>query len=404
MGLHEYKPIKVAINAISAKVGGGVTGFQFLFPKLGEINCSDEIIVILSPNQKTLRNIIPPHFTVRFAFSGSKHLPLRFIYEQLVLPFLLFRWGVDLLYSAGNITSLLAPCKVFLLVENASPYSNLTLPLRWVDRLRMTLLKMAGYLSMRRANAVRFVSENSCNIFSDKYKFLQDKSIVISHGFSRLSGKQQMYQNDDHFILTVASVAPHKNIETLIAGFVYLVNENHYPGNLLIVGSSEYSREYKKQVEINEVTEEFRARIIFAGEKTPEELSWFYRHADAFALVSLAETFGMPVLEAMGYGAPVIVGRFINKNRLYFNPFYEICGEGALYCDPLNPKDIAKTIHLVLNDKQKREAMISVGRQRSELFKWESVARHMHECFHAVVADIPVARVAQVMSKPNSHA
>ena len=75
-----------------------------------------------------------------------------------------------------------------------------------------------------------------------------------------------------------------------------------------------------------------------------------------------------------------------------------------MYCDPHNPKAIAKTIHHVLYYQQKRETMISVGRQRSELFKWESVACHLHECFHAVVANIPVAQVGQVTNKPNSHA
>ena len=145
--MREYKPIKIAINALSGKVGGGLTGFQCLLPKLGEMTCSDEVTVLLSSDQEMIRKIIPPHFKVFLVPLSSGQYVRRFVYEQIVLPFLFFRWGTDILYSVGNTTSLLAPCKVVLLVENASPYSNSTFPWSWAQHIRLLMLKIIGYLS-----------------------------------------------------------------------------------------------------------------------------------------------------------------------------------------------------------------------------------------------------------------
>ena len=388
MGLREYKPIKIAINALSGKVGGGLTGFQCLLPKLGEMTCSDEVTVLVSASQETIRKNIPPHFKVYIAPFSTNQSIIRLVYEQIVLPFLLFRWGTDLLYSVGNATSLLAPCKILLLVENASPYSNLNFSWSFAQRCRLKMLKVIGYFSMKRANKVRFVSENSYKTLSDRFKFLQDKSIIITHGFSRIATEQQIYQNDDPFILTVSSVAPYKNIERIISAFGHLVNQYHYSGKLLIVGAWTYQK-YKDQLEIHSVPDELRSRVNFVGEIKFEELPLFYRAADAFVFVSLIETFGLPVLEAMGYEVPVIVGSSVVNSPLDFNPYNEICAEGAAYCNPLDPQDIARVIHLVISDEKKRETMIGVGRKRAELYRWESVAHQLHDCFHAIASEMP---------------
>ena len=80
----------------------------------------------------------------------------------------------------------------------------------------------------------------------------------------------------------------------------------------------------------------------FEGKKTPEGVVAYFRAADVFVLVSLEETVGLPVLEALGYGAPVVLGKCPGNEIQYFNPFEEVCGEAAIYCNPLDAPSIAE--------------------------------------------------------------
>ena len=383
------KNIRIAINALSGRVGGGVTGFRFLLPALGRLGCDDEFHVIISPRQTVIREAVPPGFKVHFVSFDATNLVKRVLFEQVVLPVLLLRWKIDVLYSVGNTTSLLAPCKVVLLMENSNPYSRLDLPWSWKERIHLRTLRLLGALSAWRADRIRFVSEDSRNLLCNQLGISREKTSVIYHGYSPVTPNGSMKPVDGstlpgRFILTVSTLAPHKNLERLMAAFNLLVERSGYPGELLIIGSG-WFHGYAKRLRHLQSTLAHGARIHFLGEKSAEELASYYRAADAFVWVSLEETFGLPVVEAMGYGAPVVTGQCPVDGPAYFNPSEEICGDAAAYCNPLDVQSIAGAMQSVLSDPARRELLRRGGSRRADDFNWAAVAGQLHQCFHRAV-------------------
>ena len=110
-------------------------------------------------------------------------------------------------------------------------------------------------------------------------------------------------------------------------------------------------------------------KVVFLDYISDTELPNFYRKAEVFVLPSLYEGFGLPVLEAMRYGCPVITS---NVSSLP-----EAGGDAAQYFEPENVKDINNTIEKVLTDKILREKMVERGREHYKKFTWEKAAKEV---------------------------
>ena len=122
-------------------------------------------------------------------------------------------YRIALLYSVGNITSILAPCKVVLLIENCNPYSKLNLEWSKKDLLRNALLRKLTRLSAMRAKKIRFASDNSKNLIVNLLKIPKDKCITIYHGFQKKETNRRIYKKyksllKSNYILSVTAVAP----------------------------------------------------------------------------------------------------------------------------------------------------------------------------------------------------
>ena len=377
--------IRVAINALSGRVGGGVTGFRHLLPALDGLGSRDEFHVIVSRTQTAIRRSIPDGFRIHRIPIDSASTVQRAIFEQLVLPLVLLKWRIDVLYSVGNITSLLAPCPVVLLMENANPHSDQAFTWSRRERIQLGLLRILGALSARRAKKIRFVSEDSRVLFCARLGIPRERTDVIYHGrpIFPVDGKSRGEIRGalpSRYILTVTTLAPHKNIERLMSAFCRLVEKDRYEGDLVIVGPSVF-RGCARVLEAFKSSLAYQARIHFPGEKAPEELAALYGGADVFVMVSLEETFGLPVVEAMGCGVPVVAGKCPRNGRAYFNPFEEICGDSAVYCNPLDEESIAEVLHSVIADPTRRREMIESGHRRAADFDWNRTAARLHGLF-----------------------
>jgi glycosyltransferase involved in cell wall biosynthesis len=163
------------------------------------------------------------------------------------------------------------------------------------------------------------------------------------------------------YILFVGTIQPRKNIAKLIEAFAKLKTENL---ELIIVGKKGWLWE-----EILAAPEKFKVadRVKFLDFVGDENLPSLYKNALCFVLPSLYEGFGLPVLEAMKLGCPVVIS---NVSSLP-----EVGGDAALYFDPQSVSDMAEKLNVVINDKGLRIKMIEKGYNQVKQFSWEKTAR-----------------------------
>lgn len=176
------------------------------------------------------------------------------------------------------------------------------------------------------------------------------------------------------YFLYVGNVKPHKNIGSLLRAFDLLKNE--IPHDIVIVGRKEGFITGDTDV-INEA-DKIGERIIFTGMIDDGLLQQYFLGAEALIFPSLYEGFGLPPLEAMACGCPVIVSRAASMP--------EVCGDAALYCDPRQPEDIAKQMCMLLQEQGLRERLRIKGFEQARLFSWEKCGKSVAAVMRKVLS------------------
>jgi glycosyltransferase involved in cell wall biosynthesis len=161
---------------------------------------------------------------------------------------------------------------------------------------------------------------------------------------------------DAPIVLTVSAKRPHKNLERLLEA-IALVEADPHP--LLVAPGYETVFEPELRKRAGEC-------IRFLGWVDDDELEGLYRAATCFVFPSLAEGFGLPVLEAMARGIPVACSRI--------GPLEEVAGEAALYFEPTDTRDMSRAIESLLADEQLRRRLAEAGRGRARQFSWARTA------------------------------
>ena len=165
------------------------------------------------------------------------------------------------------------------------------------------------------------------------------------------------------YLLYVGNVKPHKNLGRLLDAFDGLLST--IPHDLVIVGRSDGF--ITADGKVHAKAERIGPRVRFTGEVSDTELRRLYADAQACILPSLYEGFGLPPLEAMASGTPVVVSRTASLP--------EICGEAAEYCDPLDVESIRAAILRVATSPARRAELRALGFSRVRRFKWEDTTR-----------------------------
>jgi len=167
------------------------------------------------------------------------------------------------------------------------------------------------------------------------------------------------------YILSVGSIEPRKNLMGLLKAYDILPFDIKNQFKLVLVGFQGW-----KNSEIMELIAANRDNIIYLGFISDEELARVYNQASCFVYPSLYEGFGLPPLEAMACGTPVVVSRAASLP--------EVCGEAALYCNPNDPADIAHQIKRLLTDNNLWQSMRQAGLTQAQKYTWEASAKaHM---------------------------
>lgn len=169
------------------------------------------------------------------------------------------------------------------------------------------------------------------------------------------------------YALLVANVAPTKNVEGLLAALDQLENDDTVPP-VLWVGrddSGDVSRALARLPALS--------KFVPVGQKSDADLATLYRHAEFLVVPSLMEGFCLPVLEAQGFGVPVVCSDI--------PVLREVAGTGARFFDPRNPDDIASAIGDVSHDQRLRADLSAAASQNAGRFSWERAARELYGVF-----------------------
>lgn len=358
-----------------------------LLPHLAQMDTNNLYFIFYSTQQSGFVQAIPDKFhkvAVKYLTSNPY---IRVLWEQFSFPFYLLCHGIDVLYSVGNTTSILAPCKVVLLMENVNPYSKLNLPWSAKERLRFLLLRLLGWLSARRATKIRFVSQNSLDRMASQIKVSSKKCVVIPHGVSEktIQKGEVVYKETParNYLLTIGANGPHRNTVRLLQAFSLLVTQYGYAGDLIVVGNTGSSR---WRQDLDELVQklELSGRVVLKGEVPHRDMAMYFQQADVFVFPSIEETFGIPVIEAMGLGVPVTVSDCDldpARRGKCFNPFREICGEAAHYFNPFDVEDMASNINYVVSNEPYKQQLIGRGRERVKKYSVKGTAEALVRLF-----------------------
>jgi glycosyltransferase involved in cell wall biosynthesis len=176
------------------------------------------------------------------------------------------------------------------------------------------------------------------------------------------------------YLLFVGTLEARKNVVRLIRAYRRAIDTAALPHSLVLAGPLGWRAEAVHR----EVAVPGPGRVVLTGRIDPGALDALYRSADAFCYPSLYEGFGLPVLEAMARGVPVVCS---NASSLP-----EVAGDAAVLVDPMSVGEMADAIARVLGDDRERERLGAAGRARAEGFSWERTARKTLEVYRKLAA------------------
>lgn len=379
--------MKVLIDALSARGGGGITYMRYMPAALVRQAANIKFTVLLSRRyQSELAQNLPEQVSIIDA-NLSSSLPRRWWYLQSVLPRLLKQGQFDLLFAVAESSYWwLLPCPMVILARNASIYADpASFGRQWLRLLFHRMVRQPLVMpSLWRAKRVVCVSETFRREVCKKTGLPESKTQVVYHGLSPLFREASECEDNGlekpvweyPFILAVSTINSHKNYETLIRAFAKVVQLPEWSAyHLLVAGDIGDRNTYKMLLGLVD-TLNLERQIHFLGGVDHSRLISYYRTADAFVLPSRLETFGHPLVEAMAAGTPVIASDLPVCR--------EICQDAALYFEPEDNALLADHMQDVLRDRGLRQELVRRGAERSQVFSWERSARRMVEIFQQV--------------------
>jgi glycosyltransferase involved in cell wall biosynthesis len=242
--------------------------------------------------------------------------------------------------------------------------------------LRRAAYKITLKHAVKKACAIITVSRNTKTDLRLLLKTPSDKIKVIYEGvhekFKPLNNRQAVraiknkYNLDKPYLLYTGVWRGHKNLPALLQAFYILKTKYGFDGYLVITGRKDplYAPDIMQAITLLQLKKD----VIFTGLVKEDELVPLYNGALTYVFPSLYEGFGLPPLEAMRCGVPVVASSS--------SCIPEVCGKGnAIYFDPYSPDDMAEKIFSVISQKSLREKLIARGLKHVKKYSWERMAR-----------------------------
>lgn len=193
---------------------------------------------------------------------------------------------------------------------------------------------------------------------------------VIPMGVRQLPVNKHGRKNlNRNYFLYVGALKKGKNVPSILRAFDQFLKKSHMDYELIVVGGDKWL-DSDIQKTLDTISDETLEKIIFIGYVKDEELAELYKNATAFVSPSFHEGFGLPFVEAMASGTPVI-----GSNR---GSIPEVVGDAGILVDPLDSSAIAQAMQSLAKDKKLRESFAKNGLARSKGYSWERTAKEVY--------------------------
>ena len=298
--------------------------------------------------------------------------------DQVLLPILARRHRIDLFHVPHFSAPLLVPCPLVLTIHDLILDRY---PAYMPPRLARAYYRAMMHLGPRRASGVVVVSDATQRDLVARYRVRASKVLVtplaVDAAFrpveaARVAEVRQRYHLPDLFILHAGVRRPHKNVEALVRAFGRI--RDQVPHTLVLLG--ERDRHIPDPVPALVRQLGLEKRIIEIGTVPETDLPALYCAATVFAFPSVIEGFGLPVLEALSCGVPVLTSNCSSMP--------ELAGDAAILVDPTSDKSLAASLFKMLTTSRLREDLRERGLAQAARFTWERTASRTLALYHAI--------------------
>lgn len=380
--------LRLGVNTlflVPGDVGGTETFLRETLKALAAGPNDVELVLFTSDdNDALLRSDLDryPNVSFRHLRFSAAIRPLRIVIEQTLLPAACFFARLDCLWSPGYTAPFLAPCRQAVTIPDLQYKSH---P-EDMSRIERWVLDVLVRIACTTSRTIFTISEFSKREVV-KYGFAPAEKIRavllgVDQSFGTIRPEEErrrilqgVVPTDQPYILCVAHSYPHKNVNLLVDAFNQLSESITH--NLVIVGKP---RRGEKALTDSIAGLKSRERLFRFKEGLPyETLQVLYQGADVFVLPSAYEGFGLPVIEAMMAGVPVVTSRE--------GSLPEVGGELVVYVDALTAEDIARAIGKSVNwSKEEREMRCDGARRWAGNFTWQRSAEKLIAVFQEMTA------------------
>lgn len=246
-------------------------------------------------------------------------------------------------------------------------------PREWLTRL---VIRLIHWWTLSRANRIVCVSNYTLMEVISFAPWVKNKVEVIYNGFNDLTVNKFVKPNipEGPFFLFTGVLKKRKNILKVIKAFEEFKNKTGLPHILVLAGRKDDATLVSKAINVNKYHDD----IICLGYVSDDELAYLYRNTTCFVFPSLLEGFGMPILEAMNAGAPVITSNI--------GAMKEVAGGAAYLVDPHSIQSISIAMEKLVLDFGFRENLIGLGFKRARQFSWKKAGKSYITLIHETVS------------------
>jgi glycosyltransferase involved in cell wall biosynthesis len=367
--------VRIAIDARKLHDFGIGTYVRNLLRQLARMDGDTDYVLICQDADRALAADLGPNF--RSVVARARPYSFR---EQLELPIEVRRARPDVFHEPHYVLPPLTPGRSVVTIHDCI---HVMFPQYLPGRLAHAYARTFLWTATRRAARILTVSEASKRDIVRFFKVAPERIDVIYNAIDPRFGVappeeevvrvRERYQLHDPFVLYAGNIKPHKNLERLIEAFHRLRRGRSGELKLLIIGD-----EISKYATLRRAVHRLKLHkhVRFFGFVPDQTLAVLYRLAAVFVFPSLYEGFGLPPLEAMASGTPVVTS---NVSSLP-----EVVGDAALLIDPYDPDAIADAIRRILDEPRLRADLVARGLKRAGDFSWERSVRRIREIYAEV--------------------